>query len=106
VSPGSYIKHIIVIVQENRSFENIFAGWPGADAPMYRYLHTGNRVELHALKYADDCVRVQGYLYCDMITFGSKQFAGGTMARWTASTSTATARMEPEIAPYRSMASQ
>jgi phospholipase C len=39
------------------------------------------------MKYADDCVRVQGYLYCDMVTFGSKQFAGETMARWTASTS-------------------
>jgi phospholipase C len=29
-----YIKHVVVIVQENRSFENFFAGYPGADAPM------------------------------------------------------------------------
>ncbi len=29
-----YIKHVIVIIQENRSFENLFAGYPGADAPM------------------------------------------------------------------------
>ena len=29
------IKHVIVIIQENRSFENFFAGYPGADAPMY-----------------------------------------------------------------------
>ncbi len=28
------IKHVIVIVQENRSFENFFAGYPGADAPL------------------------------------------------------------------------
>jgi phospholipase C len=28
------ISHVIVIVQENRSFENFFAGYPGADAPM------------------------------------------------------------------------
>ena len=27
------IKHIVVIVQENRSFENFFAGYPGANAP-------------------------------------------------------------------------
>ncbi len=32
-----YIKHVIVIIQENRSFENFFAGYPGADAPLYGY---------------------------------------------------------------------
>ena len=36
-SPGKYIKHVIVIIQENRSFENFFAGYPGANAPMYGY---------------------------------------------------------------------
>ncbi len=38
VQPGgmakNYISHVIVIIQENRSFENFFAGWPGANAPM------------------------------------------------------------------------
>jgi len=36
-SPGprsKYVKHVIVIVQENRSFEDFFAGYPGANAPM------------------------------------------------------------------------
>ncbi|HEY2473165.1 MAG TPA: alkaline phosphatase family protein [Candidatus Cybelea sp.] len=33
-SPGQYISHIVVIVQENRSFENFFAGYPNANAPM------------------------------------------------------------------------
>jgi phospholipase C len=28
------ISHIVVMVQENRSFDNIFAGFPGANAPM------------------------------------------------------------------------
>ena len=32
---SSYIKHVVVIIQENRSFENFFAGYPGADAPTY-----------------------------------------------------------------------
>jgi phospholipase C len=40
-SPGSYIKHIIVIVQENRSFENIFAG---GRAPMRRCTATSTPV--------------------------------------------------------------
>ncbi|HEY2475257.1 MAG TPA: alkaline phosphatase family protein [Candidatus Cybelea sp.] len=30
---SQYISHVIVIVQENRSFENFFAGYPGANAP-------------------------------------------------------------------------
>lgn len=29
-----YIKHVVVIIQENRSFENFFAGYPGANAPL------------------------------------------------------------------------
>lgn len=32
-----YIKHIVVIVQEQRSFEDVFAGFKGADAPTYGY---------------------------------------------------------------------
>ena len=35
--PGSasqYLSHVVVIVQENRTFENFFAGYPGANAPM------------------------------------------------------------------------
>jgi phospholipase C len=33
-SASQYIKNVIVIIQENRSFENFFAGYPGANAPM------------------------------------------------------------------------
>jgi phospholipase C len=33
-SPSQYIKNVVVIIQENRSFENFFAGYPGANAPM------------------------------------------------------------------------
>lgn len=33
-SASKYISHVIVVIQENRSFENFFAGWPGANAPM------------------------------------------------------------------------
>jgi phospholipase C len=30
-----YISHVVVIIQENRSFENFFAGYPGANAPTF-----------------------------------------------------------------------
>jgi phospholipase C len=29
--PGNYIKHVIVIVQENRSFDNLFYCFPGTE---------------------------------------------------------------------------
>ncbi len=32
---SQYISHVVVIVQENRSFENFFAGYPGANAPTF-----------------------------------------------------------------------
>ncbi|MBV8153107.1 MAG: hypothetical protein JOY98_01705 [Candidatus Eremiobacteraeota bacterium] len=41
------IRHVVVIVQENRSFDNLFAGFPGADAPMTGLTHDGRRVPLH-----------------------------------------------------------
>jgi phospholipase C len=33
--PSQYIKNVVVIVQENRSLENFFAGYPGANAPTF-----------------------------------------------------------------------
>jgi len=32
-SPSQYISHVVVIIQENRSFENFFTGYPGANGP-------------------------------------------------------------------------
>jgi phospholipase C len=47
---GMYIKHVVVIIQENRSFENFFAGYPGADAPMSGKAGTAT-VPLHAITF-------------------------------------------------------
>ncbi len=48
---SQYIKNVVVIIQENRSFENFFAGYPGADAPMSGYAKNQNHrrvlVNLH-----------------------------------------------------------
>ena len=49
-SGSGYIQHVVVIIQENRSFENFFAGFPGANAPMHGYALVGGRrikVPLH-----------------------------------------------------------
>ncbi len=43
------IKHVIIIVQENRSFDNLFAGFKGADTQMYGYENNGKKVNLTAV---------------------------------------------------------
>jgi phospholipase C len=53
---GNYIAHVVVIIQENRSFENFFAGWPGADAPTYGWYKSCKtckpfKVKLHATTF-------------------------------------------------------
>ncbi|MBV9264269.1 MAG: hypothetical protein JO324_08105, partial [Candidatus Eremiobacteraeota bacterium] len=61
---GKYIKHVIVIIQENRSFENFFAGYPGADAPLYGYaLKNGKRIQvpLHQITFQGPDLRHDWY---------------------------------------------
>ncbi|MGC1757844.1 MAG: alkaline phosphatase family protein [Candidatus Cybelea sp.] len=48
---GKYIKHIVVIVQENRTFNDIFAGFKGADSTLYGYTHDGTKVRLKAMTF-------------------------------------------------------
>ena len=48
---GKYLKHIVLIVQENRTFNDIFAGFKGADSALYGFTHTGARVRLRAITF-------------------------------------------------------
>ncbi len=50
---ASPIKHVIVIVQENRSFDNLFYGFPGADTATVGTLHDGTRVALAPVPLED-----------------------------------------------------
>ena len=40
------IKHIIIVIQENRSFDYLFQGFPGANTQSYGYIDTGQKVRL------------------------------------------------------------
>jgi phospholipase C len=44
-SPGQ-IQHVVFIVQENRSFDNLFEGYPGADTSATGYTSTGKQIAL------------------------------------------------------------
>ena len=50
-SVGRRIEHVVIIVQENRTFENVFAGFPGADAPLFGYMGS-ERIRLRTVDLA------------------------------------------------------
>lgn len=43
---GAKIRHVIIIVQENRSLNNLFYGFPGADTTTYGYNSKNEKIEL------------------------------------------------------------
>jgi phospholipase C len=47
-APASPIKHVVFIVQENRSFNNFFLGYPGAATQRYGYGDKGRRIRLRS----------------------------------------------------------
>jgi phospholipase C len=46
-NPSGKIQHVVVIIQENRSPDNLFQGLPNADTRSYGYTSTGKKVTLH-----------------------------------------------------------
>ena len=46
---SNYIKHVVVIVQENRSFDNLFYGFPGANTATVAQLSNGSTMPLQPL---------------------------------------------------------
>jgi phospholipase C len=46
------ITHIVVVVQENRSFDNLFNGYPGANSRRYGFDSKGDKVVLHVASLA------------------------------------------------------
>jgi phospholipase C len=43
---GKKVKHVVIIIQENRSFDNLFQGFPGADTRPYGYDSNGKKITL------------------------------------------------------------
>src|SRR5579871_2783703 len=48
-SSNGKINHIVIVVQENRSFNNLFYGFPGARTATYGYTSTGQKVTLRPI---------------------------------------------------------
>jgi len=43
------IKHVIIIMQENRSFDDLWQGYPGANTQPYGYDSNGNQIQLQPI---------------------------------------------------------
>ena len=50
---GSPIKHVVFIIQENRSFNNLFVGFPGAKTQKYGYDKNGTKIVLQPENLAE-----------------------------------------------------
>lgn len=46
------IQHVVIIIQENRSFDNLFQGFTGADARSYGYDSFGDKIQLQPIGFA------------------------------------------------------
>jgi phospholipase C len=91
VQPSSaprHIKHVVIVIQENRSFDNLFATYPGADGAKTGLTHDGKVVPLTKASLKDkidirhqwetfvkeyDGGKMDGF---DLIDFGNGQPAG------------------------------
>jgi phospholipase C len=49
---GHYIKHVVIMVQENRSFDNFFSGYQGADYATSGLTLQGKRIPLKQITFA------------------------------------------------------
>ncbi len=72
-SAASPIQHVIVVVQERRSFDDLFCRFPGADGATYGSTHTGAHVPLRSVALAGELA-----IDDDAETFAA-EYAGGRM---------------------------
>jgi phospholipase C len=105
ISPGKRIKHIVIVVQENRSFDNIFAGYPNAYSKNYGYMSNGQRVSLQQIpfqqKYIDHYYRdgVMDYDHGKMDKFDLQTSLTGPIGSYAYSY-----LQRAQVAPYWTLA--
>ncbi|MGA7283711.1 MAG: alkaline phosphatase family protein, partial [Candidatus Cybelea sp.] len=96
---ASPIQHVVFIIQENRSFNNLFLGYPGATTQNYGYDEKGNRIALHAqtLKTHWDLPHssLSFFINCD-----SQSGLPGTNCKMDGWNNTHGSIMAPPSAPY------
>jgi hypothetical protein len=93
---GSPLKHIVIIVQESWTLNNMFTGWPNAIAPSLGMDYLHELIPLKVMKYAQD--RSMCELLACMI------LAGGLVLIASLALPAVNAARIAEIGPRRSLA--
>lgn len=107
-APRSPIQHVVIVIQENRSFDNLFATFPGADGAAYGYNSKGQKVTLEPVNLVDrdlwhnHAAFLKEYDYGKMNGFDTIGFSSGGLAG-----SYPYQYVDPsQIGPYWTMAKQ
>jgi phospholipase C len=74
-SRGTKIKHIVIIVQENRTVDNLFNGLRGADTVTTAKDHRGRTVQFHTVKLEDSAGPCHSHL-CWKTTYDAGKLDG------------------------------
>jgi phospholipase C len=61
VRSSKYIKHVIIMIQENRSFDDLFATFPGADGTTSGKVKGGKTIQLQESPLLEKCDFSHGY---------------------------------------------
>jgi len=106
---ASTIRHVVVIVQENRSFDNLFNGYPGADTVSVAPGSNGTSIPLHVMHLEDgvDVDHTHIGFETEYDSGRSDGFANVNLSTSPPYPNYAFSYVDPtETAPYRAMASQ
>jgi phospholipase C len=60
---GKYFTHVVILVQENRTFDNLFATYPGADGTRSGKTHDGKRIPLRSADLESPISPNNGYAF-------------------------------------------
>jgi phospholipase C len=89
------IQHVIVMIQENRSMNNIFAAFPGADGSTTGMLPGGKKIKLHRVALAELCDF--GHSYNDFVG----DYDGGKMDGFALESGSAKCQGKAGSRPYQ-----
>ncbi|HEY1866918.1 MAG TPA: alkaline phosphatase family protein, partial [Candidatus Cybelea sp.] len=111
-SGSKYIQHVIVVIQENRSFDDLFATFPGANGATQGLMKTSSGdvyVQLAKVQLKERCDFPHGYLggYLKQLDGGKMDGFGLGPGLCHGNTTAAYQYVDPQaIMPYWDMAEQ
>ena len=104
---GKYFTHVVILVQENRTFDNLFATFPGADGATRGKTHNGGSIRLKESTLASPISPNNGYNFWRRDWNGGKMNGFDTVPIGRMSGTYVYRYVDPtQIAPYWDLAKQ